>query len=937
MQSFMNRDYVCYTMQPLIKEEITINNGLSRSKTINGNFSKSYKRELEHLLNYSASNLKYTSKRQANYVHKMNETIDILNSIPLIILASITSHRFYISIRNITRDLLLDWYSSYELTEEEIYLLYNCIRFFHRLVNAIKDVTKLASWLLDRSFINALAKCMNDIDRLLSFNEEKQNFEHLSSLFDMFNTFYQRLPSKIQYENEFYRLFEATMDCLVSSNYERAFKQLKTNAQSITTKQKFFLIQCPSFFTMYNGSYSDEIMKQLLDTMVTRYASILDKHIQSIKKWKSSIIHVVYYVLLTITHAKSFYTPYASGQPFQWLIDNIISILSESSLLKKVNENIKTPETILINSALHTLTVFIHEPDLLVYIKELKITPLFRSLTSLPNESIVIHGYIILSYTLEENDIKASEKDSGRLLSNIFDLLRKNIRSLIKTNQNIELIECNISLLVETVQVLLQHDQIKSELLKQNALSLLIDNYQHLNDQSKRLLLDSLGSITFDKEAASRLRENTQFINSVEIMRKSSNDGIKKAAEKIIWNLFEEPEKMAQQKEKTIRESTDSIDEQQQEEEKDKSKVEEYLYDIMISYCHADKQLVNRIHKFLVDKGFKVWIDRDNIYGPAMQAMADAVENSEFVIICMSDSYKRSVYCQAEAEYAFRCKRRLIPIIVRQGYRADGWLGLLIGSRIYVDFSRLEFNKACAILLKEMTLQKESQLNNNPIDNHTLHESQLNLTKQTTFDNNKSLTSKAIETKEKPKLPSEYLNRNTMKSTYSSNSIKQWTQQDVLDFLYDSNFHYMMPLCEFMTGHGLLKLFQMCLTSPSRFYIQLNEELTSRFNGLRLPIGIFTQFLSEIDQLTSSSSISNIEAIEQDALQSTSVLPSSSSPPPVIVKSSLNKSGSTSLLGSPIQSIVQHSPILSPQEIVSRTLTAVKTSCNVHITERTTY
>lgn len=36
----------------------------------------------------------------------------------------------------------------------------------------------------------------------------------------------------------------------------------------------------------------------------------------------------------------------------------------------------------------------------------------------------------------------------------------------------------------------------------------------------------------------------------------------------------------------------------------------------MISYCHADKELVYRIHKYLSDKGFKIWLDRDNIYGP---------------------------------------------------------------------------------------------------------------------------------------------------------------------------------------------------------------------------------------------------------------------------------------------------------------------------------
>ena len=41
-----------------------------------------------------------------------------------------------------------------------------------------------------------------------------------------------------------------------------------------------------------------------------------------------------------------------------------------------------------------------------------------------------------------------------------------------------------------------------------------------------------------------------------------------------------------------------------------------FEYDIMISYCHADKELIYKIHKFLLDQGFKVWIDLDNMYGP---------------------------------------------------------------------------------------------------------------------------------------------------------------------------------------------------------------------------------------------------------------------------------------------------------------------------------
>ena len=206
----------------------------------------------------------------------------------------------------------------------------------------------------------------------------------------------------------------------------------------------------------------------------------------------------------------------------------------------------------------------------------------------------------------------------------------------------------------------------------------------------------------------------------------------------------------------------------------------------------------------------------------AMQAMAEAVENSEFVILCMSDSYKRSVYCQAEAEYAFRCQRKLLPLIVREEYRPDGWLGLLLGSRIYVNFGRSEFNKGCEALLNEMTLQRKNSL--------------------------------VAEEKEEDEQPTpevhplqEYLARETGDPIYRPHSMSKWTHKDVLDFLHDCKLFLMMPLCEALNGQGLEKFVRLCQTKPMKLHEQLNEELRSRFDE-RLPMGVFTQFLTEVEQ-----------------------------------------------------------------------------------------
>ena len=41
-----------------------------------------------------------------------------------------------------------------------------------------------------------------------------------------------------------------------------------------------------------------------------------------------------------------------------------------------------------------------------------------------------------------------------------------------------------------------------------------------------------------------------------------------------------------------------------------------FQHDIMISYCHADKDLIIKLHAFLVEQGFKIWIDLNNMFGP---------------------------------------------------------------------------------------------------------------------------------------------------------------------------------------------------------------------------------------------------------------------------------------------------------------------------------
>jgi hypothetical protein len=71
----------------------------------------------------------------------------------------------------------------------------------------------------------------------------------------------------------------------------------------------------------------------------------------------------------------------------------------------------------------------------------------------------------------------------------------------------------------------------------------------------------------------------------------------------------------------------------------------------------------------------------------------------------VSANYKDSVNCRMEAEYAHVQRKRIIPIMVGEpGYKPQGWLGMLIGAKLWVDFTKPEeYEKSMELLQKQMS------------------------------------------------------------------------------------------------------------------------------------------------------------------------------------------------------------------------------------------
>lgn len=94
---------------------------------------------------------------------------------------------------------------------------------------------------------------------------------------------------------------------------------------------------------------------------------------------------------------------------------------------------------------------------------------------------------------------------------------------------------------------------------------------------------------------------------------------------------------------------------------------------IMISYNRESRDICMSIKTELEKLGYKIWIDIADIRGSSLESMASAIEESECVIMGMTEKYKLSSNCRLEAEYTVQLNKPIIPLILQKDYKPDGW------------------------------------------------------------------------------------------------------------------------------------------------------------------------------------------------------------------------------------------------------------------------
>ncbi|PAA83434.1 hypothetical protein BOX15_Mlig005761g4 [Macrostomum lignano] len=109
---------------------------------------------------------------------------------------------------------------------------------------------------------------------------------------------------------------------------------------------------------------------------------------------------------------------------------------------------------------------------------------------------------------------------------------------------------------------------------------------------------------------------------------------------------------------------------------------------VMISYNHGSKAAVERLYNLLTEAQVDIWVDfKDMKSGSVYQAMANGIEGSSVVLMCITRLYNESNNCRLEVEYAHECGKKLIPLLLEPKYRPNGWLGFLTRAELRYDLT----------------------------------------------------------------------------------------------------------------------------------------------------------------------------------------------------------------------------------------------------------
>ena len=288
---------------------------------------------------------------------------------------------------------------------------------------------------------------------------------------------------------------------------------------------------------------------------------------------------------------------------------------------------------------------------------------------------IAVPSLLTLAYLVDENTNHLILADKN-LLSFIITLLDKAWQS----DDRRRCYGYSAKELAEGLSHLAINDDNKKILGQIGVIPVLISVIKTSNeDEEKASATRALWMLAFDDNNKEKIRQEEGAMDMLHQLQQSENSEVQKAADGALWEL----------EGKTARQSSERIASTRNH--------------VMISYQWDSQEVLVEVKNRLQASGYRVWMDLEEMGGSTLETMAKAVENSSVILICLSERYKESPNCRSEAEYTYKLGKDIIPLMMQRNYKPDGWLGMLLGTKFWIDFhSKHVVKTGVTKLIKEL-------------------------------------------------------------------------------------------------------------------------------------------------------------------------------------------------------------------------------------------
>ncbi|CAF1463886.1 unnamed protein product [Adineta ricciae] len=415
---------------------------------------------------------------------------------------------------------------------------------------------------------------------------------------------------------------EAVIDCVCSSTFVHIFRSLHSSEDKLTSDQESLLVGCVTRIYHYNDlDKATDLMRKVARSLPD-YAQLLIEFVPPRNPIHIKVLRHFVEMLQFLAIDNDARHEYVNDHAL--MLDPLLVILRDEVLWKQISDN-DTKE--LFDNAANYLFLLSLECDLLPVIKaKPNVSKCMLKLTEAKSDRTRLNSYRTLAIIMTEDEVKLlTEPDK------ITAIFLKYFNSAIDIRQQWRLLEN----LLFCLKSLAQHEQIRDEFANSSSgIPLLIrcaTESQFDSTIVKQRSLDLLLVMTFNKQAANMIRDNSELITHIKILSQSHEVALQRVADGILWKLANEDQVVTDVKDKTEQKETSENTSMNKSQTELSATKKQYEYDIMISYSHNDKELVYQIQERLEKDTFRVWLDRDNMYGSPTRAMSHAIENSEVI------------------------------------------------------------------------------------------------------------------------------------------------------------------------------------------------------------------------------------------------------------------------------------------------------------------